>query len=109
MKSFAMLVLLAGASLQASAQVPVPVPAVEPVINTGSELARWCRTEAEARFVAEGRAIYQWSSSHHSRGNTLIVNGRLRVEGTDYLVECRIARGAREYYGSIEITEDSPR
>jgi len=101
--------LLGGGALPASAHVAVPAPAIERVINTGAELAAWCRAEAEARFVAEGRATFQWSASHHSRGNTLVVSGRLRVEGTDYLVDCRIARGAREHYGSIGITEDSIR
>lgn len=109
MKSLAAMILFASAALPASAQVPAPSPEVERVINTGSELAAWCRTEAEARFVAEGRATYQWTSSHQSRGNTLIVKGRLRVEGTDYVVDCRIARGAREYYGIIDISEDTIR
>jgi hypothetical protein len=110
MRSFVLLALLAGIAQPASAQAPPPVPPpdAERVINAASELVPWCRAEAEARFVAEGRAIYQWSASHHSRGNTLFVNGRLRVEGVDYLVDCRIARGAREYYASIRITQDSP-
>lgn len=107
MKTLLASALLAAAAGPALAQVAAPVPPHDhhPVITTSSELRTWCRREAETRFVAEGRTTYQWTASHHSRGNVLHVNGTLRVEGIDYLVECRIARGAREHYGNIEITE----
>jgi hypothetical protein len=74
-------------------------------IRQASELVPWCRQEAEARFVARGEKTYQWSASYGDRGNTLSVEGRLRVEGRDVKVQCRIARGAREHYASIEISD----
>lgn len=77
------------------------------VINKASELVPWCRAEAEARYVALGMTPYQWSASYSDRGKMLQVTGRLRVDGEDVQVRCRIARGARDHYATIEI--DDPR
>ncbi len=74
-------------------------------IHQASELVPWCRQEAEARYTARGETTYQWSASYSDRGNTLSVEGRLRVEGRDVKVECRIARGARERYASISVSD----
>ncbi|AKC88268.1 hypothetical protein WQ53_07740 [Pseudoxanthomonas suwonensis] len=74
-------------------------------MHQASELVPWCRQETEARYVGRGEKIYQWSASYHDRGSTLYVDGRLRVEGRDVKVECRIARGARERYGAINIRD----
>lgn len=73
------------------------------VINRASELVPWCRAEAEARAIGEGKTIYQWTSSHYSRGNVLHVDGKLRVEGADVVVRCRIAKGARQQYASMDM------
>lgn len=96
--------------------IALPAAAVEPVAETdhlhherifqrASELVPWCRSEAEAHFVGRGETFYQWTSSYHDRGNVLHVEGKLRVEGADVTVQCRIARGAREQYATIEITD----
>ncbi|UNK58706.1 hypothetical protein MNQ95_06360 [Pseudoxanthomonas daejeonensis] len=74
-------------------------------ILQASELVPWCRQEAEARYTARGETTYQWSASYSDRGNTLSVEGRLRVEGRDVKVECRIARGARERHASISVAD----
>jgi hypothetical protein len=95
--------LLAGV-LPAAAHDAVDSPH-ERTITLASQLAPWCRAEAEARVVAEGGTPYQWASSYHERGNVLHVEGTLRVDGEDIGVRCRIARGAREFYASIEFVE----
>lgn len=77
------------------------------VINQASELAPWCKSEAEARYIAKGITPYQWAASYHDASNVLYVDGRLRVHGDDVQVRCRIARGARERYGTIEIDDPS--
>ena len=77
----------------------------DPVIQRASELVPWCRSEAEAHYVGRGETTYQWTSSYHDRGNVLHVEGKLRVEGADVTVQCRIARGARRHYASIEFTD----
>ena len=74
-------------------------------IHQASELVPWCRQEAEARYVGRGETTHQWSARYSDRGNTLSVEGRLRVEGRDVKVQCRIARGAREQYATIEIQD----
>ena len=74
-------------------------------IHSASELVPWCRQEAEARYVGRGESTRQWSARYSDRGNTLSVEGRLRVEGRDVKVQCRIARGAREQYATIEIDD----
>jgi hypothetical protein len=74
-------------------------------IHQASALVPWCRQEAEARYTARGETTYQWSASYSDKGNTLSVEGRLRVQGRDVKVECRIARGARERYATIAIQD----
>lgn len=76
------------------------------VIDRASQLVPWCRAEAEERFVAKGLTPYQWSASYHDRGKMLHVSGRLRVEGRDVEVRCRIARGSNDHYATIEIDDD---
>ena len=74
-------------------------------IRQASELLPWCKAEAEARYVAKNITPYQWTASHYEDGNMLRVEGRLRVHGDDVSVRCRIARGAREQYATIEIDD----
>lgn len=77
----------------------------ELIINQASELVPWCKSEAEAAYIARGVTPYQWAASYHDSSNVLYVDGRLRVHGDDVQVRCRIARGARERYGAIEIDD----
>lgn len=84
---------------------PAYVDPDDRIISRASELVPWCRAEAEALAIGEGKTIYQWTASHHSRGRVLHVEGKLRVEGEDRLVHCRIAQGARQQYASIEVTK----
>jgi hypothetical protein len=79
----------------------------ERTIDQASDLVPWCRSEAESRYIARNITPYQWSASYHDRSNVLYVEGRLRVHGDDVAVRCRIARGAREGYGVIEIDDPS--
>ena len=92
------LVLLASLAI-----VPTAPVVEEPVFDTASQLQPWCRREAEAHFAGRGIETYQWTASHSSRGNLLKVDGRLRAGGKDGVVTCRVARGARERYASIDI------
>jgi len=100
MKLFCAVALLAIVS-------PLSAHEHERVIAQASDLAPWCQSEAEARYVAKGVATYQWSASYHDSGNTLYVDGKLRVHGDDVVVQCHIARGAREQYGTIQIEDPS--
>ena len=77
------------------------------VISQASDLVPWCKAEAEARFVAKNITPYNWTASYHDRSNILYVDGKLRVNGEDVTVRCRIASGAREEYGTIEIDDSS--
>lgn len=87
------------------AQDPAPAPTAPDliVVHQASELVSWCEAEARAHFVGRGATPYQWTASYHERGNVLHVAGRLRVDGDDIAVRCRIARGARLQHGIIEI------
>ena len=76
-------------------------------INQASELVAWCRSEAEARYIAKNITPYQWTASYHDDSNVLYVDGKLRVHNDDVVVRCRIARGARVEYGVIEIDDPS--
>jgi len=77
------------------------------VISQASELVPWCRAEAEARYVARSITPYNWTASYHDANNILYVDGKLRVHGDDVTVRCRIAVGAREEYGTIEIDDST--
>ena len=74
-------------------------------IDEASQLVPWCKSEAEARYVAKNITPYQWTASYHDRDNVLYVDGSLRVHDNDVTVRCRIARGAREEYATIEIDD----
>ena len=92
----------------ATAVTAAPSPTVaedvhhDRVIASASLLAPWCRTEAEARIVAQGGTPYQWTASYRDRGKVLEVDGKLRVDGRDVAVRCRVARGAQERFATIE-------
>ena len=89
--------------------LPVSAHRDERVISQASELEPWCKSEVEARYVAMNITPYQWAASYHDSSNILYVDGRLRVHGDDITVRCRIARGAREEYGTIEIDDPALR
>ena len=74
-------------------------------IEQASDLVPWCHREAEARYVARNVTPYQWTASYQDDGNMLHVDGNLRVHYDDVAVHCRIARGAREEYGVVEIDD----
>ena len=79
----------------------------EIVFNQASELVPWCKSEAEARYIARGITPFQWTARYYDRSNVLFVEGKLRADGEDVPVNCRVARGARERYATVEI--DDPR
>lgn len=68
-----------------------------------SELQPWCEEEARAHFVGKGLTTYQWRGRHYQKGNVFFVEGKLRADGEDVAVACRVAKGARERYAVIEI------
>ena len=77
------------------------------VISQASDLVPWCKAEAEARYVARNVTPYNWTASYHERSNVLYVDGKLRVEGKDVTVRCRIVSGARDEYATVEIDESN--
>lgn len=91
------------AALLLQVATPVYVDPDDRVVQLASELEPWCRAEAEARMVAQGKTTYGWTSSQVSRGNVLHVEGKLRVQGADVAVHCRIVQGARLRYASIDL------
>lgn len=95
------MVLIAALLLQVA--TPVYVDPDDRVIQQASELVPWCRSEAEARMLALGKDTYGWTSSQVLRGNVLHVEGKLRVQGDNVAVHCRIVKGARLRYASIDI------
>ena len=98
-----LLALLLAAALPAAPPLPVAEDTHhDRVIVSASGLVPWCRTEAEARVVARGGTPYQWTASYRDRGKVLEVDGKLRVDGADVAVRCRVARGARERYATLE-------
>ncbi|MGH8053293.1 MAG: hypothetical protein ACREP4_05110 [Stenotrophomonas sp.] len=80
-------------------------PNDERTVEQASELVPLCRQEVEARYVARDIPTYQWRASYHDRANTLYVDGFIRAGGEDITVACRIARGARERYISVDIAD----
>jgi len=75
------------------------------VLFEASDLVGYCRSEAEAYYVGKGHEIYQWAASHKSRGNVLYVDGRLRVDHDDIQVACRLPKGARLTYMTLEVSQ----
>ncbi len=73
--------------------------------HSAGELLHWCEAEARAHFVGLGFTTYQWTGRYWDNGNTLMAEGKIRANGNDVPVACRVARGARERYAVIEISE----
>ncbi|GGA78949.1 hypothetical protein GCM10011521_16450 [Arenimonas soli] len=91
-------------TLLALAPAPHEIPREQVIVREASLLVVPCREAAQAYFKAQDVTTYQWSASHKSRGNTLFVDGRLRLEdGKDVRVSCWIARGARLGSMTLEI------
>ena len=87
--------------------IPLPPSATRDdiVLYEASDLVGYCRSEAEAYYVGKGYVTYQWAASHKSRGNVLYVSGRLRVERDDVEVACRLPKGARLTYMTVEVSQ----
>ena len=77
------------------------------IISQASDLVPWCKEEAEARYVARNITPYNWTASYHQRSNVLYVDGKLRANGEDVTVHCRIVGGAREECATMEIDESN--
>ena len=77
----------------------------ERTFSQASDLAPWCENEAKARYIGRNITPYQWTASYHDSGDVLVVDGKLRVHGDDVPVHCRVARGAREQYATVEIDD----
>lgn len=76
-------------------------------INSGSELRDWCKEASEATLIGRGLTPFNWTASYWDQGNTLMVKGQWRVEGSNRTVECSIARGAQARFASVSIQEAS--
>jgi hypothetical protein len=76
-------------------------------ISQASDLVPWCKAEAEARYIAKNITPYNWTASYHERSNVLYVDGKLRADGEDVTVHCRIASGARDECATIQIDESN--
>jgi hypothetical protein len=77
------------------------------VINSGSELRDWCKDASEATLIGRGLMPFNWTASYWDQVNTLMVKGQWRVEGSNFTVECSIARGAQARFASVSIQEAS--
>ena len=71
--------------------------------SQASELLPWCEAEARAHFVGMGITTYQWTGRYYDSGNVLFVEGKLRANGNDVPVACRVAKGGRERHAVVEI------
>ena len=77
------------------------------VINSGSELRDWCKDASEATLIGRGLSPFNWTASYSDQVNTLMVKGQWRIEGSNFTVECSIARGAQARFASVSIQEAS--
>jgi hypothetical protein len=77
------------------------------VINSGSELRDWCKEASEATLIGRGLTPSNWTASYWDQVNTLMAKGQWRVEGSNFTVECSIARGAQARFASVSIEEAS--
>lgn len=95
------LTLLAFSSTLAAQEQPYH----ELEFHQAQELTPWCQSEARAYFAGKGIATYQWSARYYEKGNLLIVEGTIRANGNDVPVTCRVAKGARERYAVVEVSD----
>ncbi len=100
-----MRLVLATAVFACSFQLAAQAHHHELEFSQASELMPWCESEARAHFVGKGVTTYQWTGRYYDRGNVLLVEGKLRANGNDVPVACRVARGGRERYAIVEINE----
>jgi hypothetical protein len=96
--------LLLAAAAAAHAHEP-DVYERERIVSVASELLPLCRQEAEAHYIGMGEQVYQWTGFYHDYADTLYADGKLRVDGRDVKVHCRIPRNARERYMTMELVD----
>lgn len=102
-----MRIALAIATLALTPQLAAQQAFPEQVFQQASELLPWCEAEARAYFVGQGITTYQWTGRYYDQGNMLFAEGKIRANGNDVPVACRVARGGRERYAVVEV-KDSP-
>ncbi|WP_407353291.1 hypothetical protein [Luteimonas sp. R10] len=102
-----MRLVLATAIFACSLQLAAQPHHHELEFSQASELLPWCEAEARAHFVGKGVTTYQWTGRYYDKGNVLFVEGKLRANGNDVPVACRVARGGRERYAIVEINEST--
>jgi hypothetical protein len=95
---------LFGLALSLAAPLALSHPEDRP-INSGSELRDWCKAESQATFIGKGQTPFNWSASYWDEGNVLMVKGSSRINESEVIVECRVARGAEARFASMSVRE----
>ena len=95
---------LLGLALVLGAPLALAHPADRP-INSGSELRDWCKAESQATFIGKGQTPFNWSASYWDEGNVLMVKGSWRINESEVIVECRVARGAEARFATMSVRE----
>jgi hypothetical protein len=95
---------LLGLALTLAASSALSHPEGRP-INSGSELRDWCKAESQASFIGKGQTPFNWSASYWDEGNVLMVKGSWRINESQVIVECRVARGAEARYATMTVRE----
>lgn len=100
-----MRVALALVTLIASSQLSAQQPAHHEIqFSQASDLMPWCQSQAQAHFAGMGIPTYQWTARYYEQGNTLFVDGKIRANGNDVPVTCRVAKGALESYATVSVS-----
>jgi hypothetical protein len=95
---------LLGLALVLGAPLALAHPDDRP-INSGSELRDWCKTESQATLIGKGQTPFNWSASYWDEGNVLMVKGSWRINESEVIVECRVARGAEARFATMSVRE----
>lgn len=73
----------------------------ETPIHTGVELIEWCKQQVERVYLPLDKIPRNWRESVITEGNYFKAKLVFRIEGEDYLAECRVRVGAARHYAAF--------
>jgi hypothetical protein len=78
----------------------------EVLIKTPLEAQTWCKNKSIKYFAEKNKTPQGWTASWRNEGENIDIKGTWKVDGIEYIVQCRIKEGLTEKMAVITIKEN---